>query len=136
MYRAVVGSLNYCSPTFEGLLYAVGYFHSIYTSFESEAVVNDPVLQYIEALRNGVTVQVRQEALVALEQTSNDTRAVNAVAYVRAKHVSFGAAYLTRCLGKRNFSQVTTWELSDLVSNIIHRGELIEELAKMVKLDA
>ena len=136
LYRAKVGDRNYCATLFSGLIVCIGYFHSIYTSFDVECETITAVMKAIRKLRDSDKLEDRQDALGTLRMYPDDPDAAKIVGDIERKHVSFGAVYLARCLGKKNFSRVTVTEISTLVANILHRKELITELAEMVKLNA
>jgi len=134
MWRAWVLGSNYCSASFSGLLETIGFFHSIYTSFEEVKTIPDPVAEAIFVLSDSVSLVERQKALRKLEGLSAFPFASEAVGKIKSKRTSFGASYITRCLGKRDFSEVDSHEIFDLVPDIIHREELIRELSERVKL--
>lgn len=134
MWRASVLGSHYCSATFEGLVETISFFHSIYTSFDEIKVLPDPVIEAASVLSGNVSLEQRQVALRKLESLAGLPAASEIVARVKGKHTSFGADYITKCLGKKDFSEVASSEIFDLVPNILHREELIRELAERVKL--
>lgn len=136
MWRISVLGNNYCSGSFNGLLELIGFFHSIYTSMDLPAPVIDPTVKAISILSGSTSLDDRQKALKFLEAlaANGNTTACDMVSKVKEKHTSFGASYITKCLGRADFSQVLPYEISDLVPNIMHRSELIHELADRVKL--
>lgn len=136
LYRAKVGDRNYCSILFSGLMICIGYFHSIYTSFDKECPVLSVVHSSISTLLSSNILEYRQNALQTLRSYPDDPDAAAVVGGIERKHTSFGATYITRCLGKKDFSSVTVEEICDLVPNILHRSELIKELSERVRHNA
>ncbi len=107
MYRATVGGNNFCSTTREGLLSALGFFFSVYTSEEPVKEIEIPLsIKMCDILFGKNSLEERQKAFKTLESLSEDSVASQAVSYIKRKHASFGAAYLTKILGKSDFASI------------------------------
>lgn len=135
MWRVSVLGRNFCAASKQGLYEVVGFFHSIYFTTHKPIVLVPHEEKMIRVLQSNSSLTERQNALAQLEILSNKSSAASqAVVSVRSKPTSFGASYLTRALGKQDFSQVTCSEISEFVSDIVHRGQVISELSDRVKL--
>lgn len=134
LYRAVIDGMNFCSATRSGLAKAVGFFFSTYTS--DCKVEKEPSLveKMIAVLSSKATLDIKQKALNVLESLPDDASASQIVAKIKNKPVSFGALYLTKVLGKKDFSHVTHVEISEVVPSVLHRAELLKELGERVSI--
>ncbi len=131
MYRAIVNGSNFCSPTREGLLAALGFFFSVYTADEPVKEPEIPLAVKMCGILFGLyPLEDRQKAFKTLEGMTEDAAASQAVAYIKRKPASFGATYLTRILGKQDFAQVTAVDISENVPSVVHRAELLDELGE------
>jgi hypothetical protein len=134
LYRAVVNGMNFCSATRVGLVKAIGYFFSIYVDdciIQEEQSVVDKMKAI---LSSKATLDIKQNALTVLESLIDDASASQIVAKIKSKPVSLGASYITKALGKQDFSHVTHVEISEIVPNILHKAELLRELGERVRI--
>ncbi len=137
MYRTVVDGRSYCSGSLSGLIDAVGFFHSIY-------VTTDPVpvpersesLILIDKLCGDLPLEEKQRAFRRLGRLAlnSDSHAMQVVSFIKAKPISFGASIVTKWSGAKDFSEVSHVFISDTVGDIIHRAELLNELADRISL--
>jgi hypothetical protein len=134
LYRAIVNGVNFCGSTREDLLKAIGFFFSTYTS-NSDVIVERPLAERMRNVLFGKnTLEERQKAFAILDDLSNNPIASQTVSYIKTKPTSFGATYLTKILGKSDFSYVTPVEISETVPSILHKAELLKELAERVSI--
>lgn len=133
MYTTTINGLPFTSQTFKGLVDVLGNFYNIHVVYDYTI----PQVSLIDTLKGLLSISPllvdRQKALRRLELLS-DPEAIRIVDNIKAKPVSFGATYLTRVLNKKHFSEVNQVEISDLVTNITHRSEMLKELSELVKL--
>jgi hypothetical protein len=133
MYTVTINGLPFTSQTIKGLVDALGNFYNVQTVYDYVI----PQVSLTDKLKGLLTVSPllsdRQKALRQLELLS-DPEAIRAVDVIKSKPVSFGATYLTKVLNKKHFSEVSQVEISDLVTNITHRSEMMKELSELVKL--
>lgn len=133
MYTTTINGLPFASQTFKGLVDVLGNFYNVHVVYDYTI----PQVSLVDTLKGLLSVSPllvdRQKALRRLELLS-DPEAIRIVDGIKAKSVSFGATYLTRVLNKKHFSEVNQVEISDLVTNITHRSEMLKELSELVKL--
>lgn len=137
MYRTVVDGRSYCSGSLSGLIDAVGFFHSIYVTTDPVPVPERPEsLILIEKLCGDLPIDEKQRAFKKLGALalSGDNHAMQVVSFIKAKPVSFGASIMTRWAGAKDFSEVSHVSISDMVGDVVHRAELLNELADRISL--
>ncbi len=134
LYRTVVNGRNFCSSTRDGLVKALGYFFSVH--IDDCVVEKEPSIieRMIAVLSSKATLDRKQRALEVLESFPDDSTASQIVAKIKNKPVSLGALYLTKALGKKDFSHITSVEISEVVPNIIHKADLLKELGERVSI--
>lgn len=135
MWRVSVEGKNFYSPTKEGLLSALGFFYSAYTSDEPiREPEPTPAQKLWIRLTTSSSLEEKQQALKGLERLPDDQLASQTVATIKRKPTSFGASYLTKVLNKSDFVYVTHIEISENVGSVIHRAELLQELGERIKV--
>jgi len=133
MYTVTINGLPFMSQTFDGLVNVLGNFYNVHVVYDY-IVPQISLVEKLKGLLCDASLLVdRQTALRRLELLS-DPEAIRIVSIIKAKPVSFGATYLTKTLNKKHFSEVSQVEISDLVTNITHRSEMMKELSELVKL--
>lgn len=137
MYRVTVEGNNYCSSTLQGLIDAVGFFHSVYITTDPVVVPERPLAERLgEVLASICSLEDKQKAyfrLCALAADGNST-AAQIVSEIKGRSVSFGASCVAAWAGKRDFAEVTSTDIAELVADVVHRKELLNELSNKISL--
>lgn len=133
LYTTEINGTPFASQTFNGLASAVGSFYTVQIKYDYIVPEISLVDRLKEILSKASLLVDRQTALRKLE-TLSDPEAIRIVSIVKSKPVSYGATYISKVLGKKHFSEVSQVDISDLVTSILHRSELLQELSDIVKV--
>jgi hypothetical protein len=135
MYTTTINGLIFSGKTFKDLASIIGNFYSIQLVYDYTLPSVSLVDKLKGLLLTSSLLTDRQKALRQLESLS-DPEAIRLVNNIKSKPVSYGADYITKSLNKKHFSEVTSTEISSIVSNIVHRSDLLKELYELMRLDA
>jgi hypothetical protein len=138
MWRIDHEGTHYCSQTIEGLVSALGEFHSVVVRKPDEPFVPvDECEKWCSVITNPMApLAVRQEANIRVRQFAAQGSAqaqfiVDALD-VKALYYSPDAVKLSMNLDK-DFALITNEELTENVKNLVLRAKLLNEIAAIYR---